>query len=31
VRAREENVFGDIDAALDRAVAYVAAPSAHSA
>jgi len=24
-------VFGDIDAALDRAVAYVAAPSAHSA
>jgi len=27
----EENVFGDIDAALDRAAAYVAAPSRRSA
>jgi sulfate permease, SulP family len=27
----EENVFGDIDAALDRAAAYVAAPSSRSA
>jgi hypothetical protein len=27
----EDNVFGNIDAALDRAAEYVAAPSARSA